>query len=241
MAARMAMMAMTTSNSIKVKPACLNNARQMGVATFLYAGDNNDFYPYGVDANTAPYDPTSWQIQLLPSLSGNTNTGSKSYICPSDKTGASATFAPGTFQQDYRANGYLFRRNSGAQASAGALRTTSVRAPSSMLMITEKEYISPILQALSSDLSAWLTGWNNSNGKWYGNSGFQRHNKYVPIATAADGHSTRFKVPPYSGAGGQANPFYFPGLGDVRIDTGSLWASPSPELYMRDYNTTAGF
>jgi prepilin-type N-terminal cleavage/methylation domain-containing protein len=222
--------------------SCLNNARQMGLATFLYAGDNSDYYPYGVDANTDPYNPTSWQILLLPHLSGNTNTGVKSYICPSDRTGASASFTAGTFQQDYRANGYLFRRNSGIQVNVGALRATSVRAPSSMLMITEKEYNSPNLQALSNDLSSWLAGWNGSSGKCYGNSGFQRHNKILPTATAADGHSTRFKAPPYGGGGGQANPNYYPGLGDLRVDTaGALWTSPNPELYMRDYSTTAGF
>ena len=110
-----------------------------------------------------------------------------------------------------------------------------------MLMITEKEYNSPNYMALASDLSAWLAAWNSGSGKWYGNSGFERHSKILPIATAADGHSTRFRVPAYAAGGGAANPNYFPGLGDVRVDTTMLWTSPSPELYMRDFNTVGGF
>jgi prepilin-type N-terminal cleavage/methylation domain-containing protein len=222
---------------------CLNNAKQMGLATFIYTGDYNDSYPWGADANTSPnqYDPSSWQILLLPFLSGNTNSGSKSYICPSDIQGQGTTYAPGTFLQDYRVNSHIFRRNTGATASLGALRTASVHAPTLMLMITEKEYNSPSYMALASDLSAWLAAWNSGSGKWYGNSGFERHSKILPIATAADGHSARFKVPPYVGGSGAAVPNYFPGLGDTRIDVSTLWATPNPELYMRDYNTTAGF
>ena len=109
-------------------------------------------------------------------------------------------------------------------------------------MITEKEYNSPNYMALASDLNAWLPGWNGSSSKWYGNSGFERHSKTLPIATVADGHSTRFRVPPYKGGGGAAVPNYFPGLADCRVDTvSSLWMTPGAELYMRDYATTPGF
>src|SRR5262249_45924479 len=92
-------------------------------------------------------------------------------------------------------------------------------------------------QTDSTEFNAWLTGWNNpGGGKWYGNSGLERHSKTLPIATAADGHSIRFRVPPYLGGGGPAVPYYFPGLGDTRLDVSTLWTSPSPELYMRDFN-----
>ena len=112
-------------------------------------------------------------------------------------------------------------------------------------MITEKEYNGLEFQITSDELEAWLTGWNGPSGKNYNNSGFERHNKILPIATAADGHSTRFKVPPYSGGGGAADPNYYPGLGDLRVDPPpaipATWSSPAPELYMRDFNTAAGF
>ena len=222
---------------------CLNNARQMGIATSLYNGDNNDCYPWGVDIkNDATWsDPTAWHILLLAHLSGNTNNGSKVYICPSDQKGAQFAYGgpgiPIKFQLDYRANAYLFR----ASNNAPPLKTTQVIAPSATLMITEKEADSPDLQTTSDELSAWLAGWNGSSGKNYNNSGLQRHNKVQPILTAADSHSGRFKIPPFGGGGGAANPNYYPGLGDTRSGTGSLWSSPSPTYFMRELATKTGF
>ena len=225
---------------------CLNNARQLGLATFLYAGDNHDTYPYGVDikSDASWHDPTAWHMMLIRYLAGNTNLGTKVYACPSDRDGAAVhyPYPPGNilFQMDYRANAYIFRPNKGA-TKLPALRTTSVRAPSSMLMITEKEWNSSDFQTTSDELESWLAGWNGGSGKNYNNSGFERHNKNYPIATAADGHSSRFKVPPHSGGGVAVNPYYYPGLGDTRIDTSSLWTSPSPDFYMRDFNSNGGF
>jgi prepilin-type N-terminal cleavage/methylation domain-containing protein len=216
---------------------CLNNARQIGLATHLYTGDFADCYPRGVDTITLnPPDPTAWPVLLLPFLAGNTNSGSKVYACPADRDGAQQTYPPG-FQEDYRANAYMFRATT---KSGGPLRTTLVLNPVSMLMITEKEWNSPDFQTTSDELNSWLDGWNNHSGKWYGNSGFERHDKVKPILTAADGHSKRFTVAPYTGGGGAAVPRYFPGLGDVRSGTG-LWTSPNPDFYMREVNSTTGF
>jgi prepilin-type N-terminal cleavage/methylation domain-containing protein len=224
---------------------CMNNARQLGLATLTYVGDNNDCYPYGVDIkNDITWsDPTAWHILLIPYLSGNVTSGSGSYICPNDRAGSSVTYpVPPNwikFQEDYRANNYMFRDTSGT--TKAPCKTTSVQAPSLMLMITEKEYDSPDFQTTSDDLNNWLLGWNGNTGKNYKNSGFERHGKVLPIATIADGHSARFKVPSYSGGGGTATPNYYPGLGDTRIDPSTLWTTPSAELYMRDYATPAGF
>src|ERR1035437_5538890 len=46
---------------------CLNNAKQIGLATFIYTGDNSDFYPYGVKVgNDASFSsPTAWHVMLL--------------------------------------------------------------------------------------------------------------------------------------------------------------------------------
>ncbi len=217
---------------------CLNNAKQIGLATFVYAGDNGDYYPYGVDIkNDATWsDLTAWHFLLLPFVSGHTNSGSKVYVCPSDQAGLSATYpVPPNyirFQEDYRASAYLFRTTTtGIKAP---LRTGSVHAPSLMLMVTEKEYDSPDFQTTSDELASWLAGWNGGSGKNYKNSGFERHNKVMPVATAADGHSTRFKVPPLSSGGGAPSPNYFPGLGDTRIDPApaTTWGQPqSRTLY----------
>jgi prepilin-type N-terminal cleavage/methylation domain-containing protein len=223
--------------------SCLNNARQMGIATGLYEGDFGDCFPWGVDIKNDPsfLSPAAWHIMFFAYLGGTTNAGSKTYICPADTAGASATYGinPPLWQMDYRANAYLFRQTNVLKMP---LKTTGVSSPTSIIMITEKEWNSPSYQTESSEFSSWLAGWNGSSAKWYGNSGFERHNKIIPIATAADGHSGRFKVPPFKGGGGAAVPNYFPGLGDTRVDTASaLWASPSPDFWMRDYATSAGF
>jgi prepilin-type N-terminal cleavage/methylation domain-containing protein len=217
---------------------CLNNARQIGLATALYTGDFSDFYPFGVDVkNDATFsDPTAWHVLLLPYVGANTNFGTKVYACPSDSEGAKQPY-PLVFmkyQMDYRANAYMFRTtNAGAKMP---LRTVVVPAPSMMLMITEKEWNSPSFQTTSDELKAWLDGWN-SGAKNYGNSGFERHSKVLPILTAADGHSSRFRVP----APGGAMPTYYPELGDTRSAASPLWTSPSPKYFMREVNTTTGF
>jgi len=216
---------------------CVNNAHQMGLAAHLYTGDFSDCYPRGVDTLTlVPPDPTAWPVLLLPYLGATTNSGSKVYACPADRDGVQQT-PPGQYLMDYRANEYLFRATTRA---GGPLRTTLVPSPVSMLMITEREWNSPNYQSTADDLNNWLDGWNNHSGKWYGNSGFERHDKVKPVLTAADGHSTRFKVAPYTGAGGAAVPPYYPGLGDVRSGTG-LWTSPGPDFYMREVNSKEGF
>ena len=221
---------------------CLNNARQQGLAATLYTGDQNDCYPFGVNVkNDASWsDPSAWHILLLPYMGATTNQGSRVYACPSDSDGAKQTYPlpPGfiQFQVSYRANAYIFRPNSGAIKSA--LRTTTVPAPSLMLIITEKEWNSPSFQTTSDELKSWLDGWTGGGGKNYNNSGFERHSKVLPILTAADGHSSRFTVPP---PGGATAPTYYPDLGDTRSATSSLWTSPSPKYYMREVETAAGF
>jgi prepilin-type N-terminal cleavage/methylation domain-containing protein len=223
---------------------CLNNAKQMGLAAYLYTSDSGDCFPFGVDIKDTTWpDPTGWHMMLLPHMGGKTNGGTKVYVCPSDSKGAAATYPIGSgnvwWQVDYRANAYIFRSNKGGLT---ALRTTTVPAPSLMLLITEKEYDSPDYQTTTDDLISWLSGWNNPNAaRNYLNSGFERHNKNLPVAAAADGHATRFRVPSYSGNSAAVNPFNYPGLGDTRIDVSPNWVSPNPNLYMRDLNTTGGF
>jgi prepilin-type N-terminal cleavage/methylation domain-containing protein len=219
---------------------CLNNAKQIGLATMLYAGDYGDTFPFGVNVKNdiSWSDPSAWHILLLPFMGGNTNTGSKIFACPSDREGAQQTYPvpPGyiKFQMDYRANAYLFRQTTSGPKTA--LRLTAVPAPSSTLMVTEKEWNSPSYQTSSDELKAWLTGWTGG-AKNYNNSGFERHSQVLPNLTAADGHSARFKVPPP----GANNPPFYPGLGDTRADVSTLWTSPAPNYYMREFNTTAGF
>ncbi len=225
---------------------CLNNARQIGLATFLYCGDNNDFYPFGINFSDPEFDnPSAWHNMLLPFVGAKEKAGSGVYACPSEGApqlpgGTTFPKPPYTFRMDYCANEYVFHVTNKVSA---ALRTSSVRSPSLILMVTEKVWNSPRYTPDAGEWKNWLDGWNTPgfSSKNSPLSGLDRHGKVLPILTAADGHSGRWKVPPYNA--GAAAPIYFPGLGDTRIDTplSSSWRSPSPDYYLRDVNTAAGF
>ncbi|HSY20405.1 MAG TPA: prepilin-type N-terminal cleavage/methylation domain-containing protein [Candidatus Acidoferrales bacterium] len=231
---------------------CLNNAKQQGVATFMYIGDNKDNYPFGIKVNsaTAVTDPTAWDMLLLSALGANTNAANmagsaKIFACPGERSADmdGYGFAPPPlweFQMNYRANGYMFRNVT--DAPKAACRSTAVHSPSSMLMITEKKWNSPG-GSITSDVwfNTWLSSWNGGTQS-YMTSGLNNH-KYLPTLTAADGHAKHWRVPPYTGAGGPASPLYFPGLGDTRLDPApsTTWTSPNPEYFMRDMATQSGF
>src|SRR5258708_6951502 len=140
--------------------SCLNNHRQLGVATALYTGDNSDYYPCGVKITDPTWlDPTAWHVVLLTYLAANTNAGSKVYACPSDSTGAQQKYPtpPYQWQANKRANGYLFRASTGA-AALPPLLASSLRSPSATLMITEKEWNSPDFQTTAHEFKLWLAG-----------------------------------------------------------------------------------
>jgi prepilin-type N-terminal cleavage/methylation domain-containing protein len=235
---------------------CQNNARQLGLATFLYLTDNNDAYPLCISFNDNTWaDPQNWHIMLLKYVGGNpspvpTNAGAAVYQCPSvvspeapqaNQVGQGQKYA---FEVDYCASEYLFHNTDSVPSPT---RSTAVGAPSSTLMITEKKWNSPnYLPSCGSDAPGdkwqdWLSAWNGNSGKNAPASGLIRHD-VKPILAAADGHVGRWKVPIYSP--GSAAPIAWPSLGDVRlldITQQPNWRAPAPEFYLRDNNTKAGF
>jgi prepilin-type N-terminal cleavage/methylation domain-containing protein len=236
---------------------CTSNLKQAGIATYLYTGDNNDFFPRGCNMATANLlDPTAWSVMLLQYIGSSTNgtaaNGSvRVFACPAETTPqlpGGKTFPDNQypFQFDYCANGYLFRDTNVANFTA-PLRTTGVRSPAVIFMLTEKEWDSPrYMPTASPEWTSWLTEWNTPGfpgSKNYLASGLNRHSKTLPVTVAADGHVGRWRVPAYSA--GSAAPTYFPGLGDTRIDASPNWHSPPgtpiPDFYCRDFNTKNGF
>jgi prepilin-type N-terminal cleavage/methylation domain-containing protein len=235
---------------------CLNNARQLGLATHLYVGDYNDSFPCGVDIKSGGgianwTDPSAWHIMLLPYVGFKVNVAPggtllnitpKVFACPAEKPTGTFPMANGVqFQASYRANLYLFRATTGSLKSAGPLRSILVPASSQTLMITEKTYDSWDFQTSATDLQSMLGNWNSTSTsqKDYLTSGFGRHPGIGAVTTAADGHSTSLKLAPYQP--GAPSPTTFIDLGDTRSDTG-LWPEPTkPNLYMREKNTNEGF
>src|SRR5271169_3994285 len=69
---------------------CTSNCKQVGLATFLYTGDNSDFYPMGVNVVDATLlDPTAWTVMLIPYMGASTNSagaygGIRVFACPAE-------------------------------------------------------------------------------------------------------------------------------------------------------------
>ena len=248
--------------------ACLNNVRQLGVATMLYVVDFSDDFPnpppFSDDPNppktTGWADPQQWHIVLLPYLGSNpspvpTNASAGVYACPSvvppeapsngpTGVGQGAKYA---FEVDYCANEYLFHQND-VPANNGPVRTSLVGSTSDTLMFTEKKWDSPNYlpncgdAGLSGDTwPQWLAGWNTGSGKNAPASGLIRHPWKASFA-AADGHAGRWATPPYSLGGLQ--PLAFPGLGDCRLVAPTAqphWRASAATVWLRDVNTVSGF
>ncbi|MCU0787676.1 MAG: prepilin-type N-terminal cleavage/methylation domain-containing protein [Verrucomicrobia bacterium] len=222
--------------------SCLNNARQLGMATMLYVLDYRDAFPYGVSVRSGMpatwVDPTAWHIALLNYLGGDTNRGPAVFACPSERPTDTFPMANGVmFQASYRANEHVFRSVGGA--ANGPLRTTQVRSPAQTLTVFEKPYESWRFSMDAKELAAVRLGWNSTgNSLGYLTAGMSRHSGNG-MGFAADGHSTRLDMPDY--AAGAMPPSTLGNIGDTRSDRG-YWPTPSNvELYLREKNTTLGF
>jgi prepilin-type N-terminal cleavage/methylation domain-containing protein len=221
---------------------CLNNARQLGLATMMYAGDFNDCYPYGANVrNSVPTswtDLTAWHQALLPFLGANSQ-GGKTFACPAERVHEAFPTAKGVqFQASYRANEHLFRHTDG-NTYKSPLRTTQVPSPVDMLAVFEKPYDSWQFSMDAKELQRIRAGWNTSGGQLgYQTCGMVRHSG-DGVAFAADGHSTRLKMPPYQP--GSAAPASLGDMGDVRTGTGIWVLPPRVNLYVREVATQQGF
>jgi prepilin-type N-terminal cleavage/methylation domain-containing protein len=225
---------------------CLNNVHQLALGTLIYAGDNRECFPWGVDIqNSVPTtwtNSSAWHMEILPYLSGRVQGGLKSFACPSEQPPADFPNGPIGFQASYRANGTVFRTSNGSSKSASATRTTQIPAASLTLMMTDKTWDSWDFQTDASEFDAIRKGWNSPAGaasKGYWTSGMGRHN-YGAMASATDGHAFRLKTPDYNSGG--AAPTTFANLGDCRVDTSApLWPSSNCVVYIRDNTTSFGF
>ena len=112
--AAMLLPALAKAKSKAQTTQCMNNARQLGIATMMYTLDFNDRYPYGTNVTTANpmtwTDETAWHIALLHYVGAKLNGSPKVYACPSEQI--NVTFPTGNnmqFQASYRANEHIFR------------------------------------------------------------------------------------------------------------------------------------
>ncbi|MBI5800002.1 MAG: type II secretion system protein, partial [Verrucomicrobia bacterium] len=124
---------------------CLSNQRQIGLATSLYGGDNDDKYPHGQDINgpsgvggvATANAPDAWNNVLLPYLGvKGTPTTVHIYDCPA-KVDLSTVQLGVQYAQTYRANEHIYRFASGTRYPT-PLRNSGIRSPASILMMVEK-------------------------------------------------------------------------------------------------------
>lgn len=225
---------------------CLNNNRQLAMATMLYKDDHDDRFPFGIRVNLpAEYlDPAGWIAQLVPYLKAPTNAQPKALLCTADPTPAPPAGAP--FAVHYRANGHIFRDNQlgGTNTPVGVLRGVAIQSPSSASMHTEKDSGNG-LSRRQAQFDTIRNEWNipNANGQ-FSKQGMTWHN-WGMTSTAADGHAEWLRMPNYSPNG--PVPPDLGELGDVRgattAGTGNAnnWVSPRAKLYIREQASTAGF
>ena len=239
---------------------CLSNAKQLGLASHMYLGDNGDTYLAGVDIGkySAPawQDPTAWPNQLMVYLGVKTNTPNAQtvFACPAEVVPGTVTFPLSSgqpFQESFRVNECVFRVVTvpgfagGKYANNAPCRASALHASSEILTICEQQYDSKTVQFDPGAWASFQSGWNLTSlaSQDYLTAGMSRHNK-GQSAVAADGHAIRLKMPPYTGSGAATTPSAgFGDLGDIRDDpVNSQWLPVgNVQLYVREQNTTQGF
>ena len=244
--AGMLLPALGKAKSKAVTIQCINNQKQLGVATALYTGDFDEKYPHGVAIASATVttwtNASAWHIMFLKYLggSGPTNSSFRGMACPADKL--KALPANTYFQADYRANEHLFRTTNGTTYPAPA-RTSMVDSPSDIMVMLEKNSGNWTFQISATEVNNERTSWNRAaaNGPGFYWSGMTRHGSGNDDATslAADGHATTVHFP--SQKLNAANPPNMGELGDVRGVGGNWPLVIGQKVFMRQNNDKLGF
>jgi prepilin-type N-terminal cleavage/methylation domain-containing protein/prepilin-type processing-associated H-X9-DG protein len=202
---------------------CMNNNRQIGVATMTYLPDFQEGYPYGHRVNGggtgdhSVVDPIGWPMLLLQYMgSANTNGQPGVYLCPNERE-----VAPNwVFQLHFQGNRMIF---SDTDDLDQAIRSSQLRKTSIYWIVMEKgpyDYANVRPGGLANPV---LLGWNVAPGS----PQYRRHNGGF-TATAADGHAERVRTPPYQP--GAAAPQNFNELGDCSdgVNPASTWRDNGP-------------
>ena len=163
-------------NSVK-SIQCLNQMRQIGLATGLYADDNGDQFPRS-QHSAAVNRQQVWERALAPLLGGGssdttawTNLVSRFYNCPADTT---ARYI------DYGLNAWF-------EAVPGGNRISSIRRPSSTVSLCEINSLTKTDHVMPWEWESVSDPWLNDNVTPFRH---QQQSNYVYV----DGHAARQKI-----------------------------------------------
>jgi prepilin-type N-terminal cleavage/methylation domain-containing protein/prepilin-type processing-associated H-X9-DG protein len=203
---------------------CMNNNKQIGLASVMYLQDNNDQYAYGnrIFMNSVS-DPYGWPMQFLAYMGGYKNGVQPGvYICPSVMEAPNPAY---TFQLHYQCNRSLLSDveiddNADNPVTGAMVRKTSIywmiieKAPSAVCNIKPGALRNPVLDY-----------WNYPPGS----PEYRRHSGGM-TATAADGHAEFLRTPPYLANSKPVEPLNFYELGDCAegVNPASSWATDNP-------------
>jgi prepilin-type N-terminal cleavage/methylation domain-containing protein len=199
---------------------CMNNNKQIGLASVMYLQDNNDTYAYGNRIYMGNVgDSYGWPMDFLLYMGGKTNAQPGVYICPSVMEAPNPAY---TFQLHYQCNRQLLTDTDFEgfpPITGGMVRKTSIywmiieKAPSAVCNIKPGALGNPV-----------LLSWNYAPGS----PEFRRHGGGM-TSTAADGHAEFLRTPPYL-ADNATIPLNFYELGDCSegVNPASSWARDNP-------------
>ncbi|MBI5801611.1 MAG: prepilin-type N-terminal cleavage/methylation domain-containing protein [Verrucomicrobia bacterium] len=216
---------------------CLNNNRQLGMATMLYKDEFDDRYCFGTFRVNNPatlVNPGGWVTMLITYMGGSTSSPPKAFVCTSAMTDALGAFP---FKMHYRANRHIFRDTTFAPAPT-PVRGAFIQNPSLINIHTEKDANNG---GFSDDVGAfdgYRTSWNFPPD---GRTSLKRH-KGGMVGTVADGHAEWFRMPPFSS--GATPPANLEELGDIAgLDqSGASWPKSGREkFFLRFQNANGGF
>jgi type II secretory pathway pseudopilin PulG len=210
---------------------CMNNNRQIGLATMIYVGEFREEFPFGNrvfgpgSGGGSVVDSTGWPMLVLQYMGGaRTNSQPGVYLCPAEKGGNSNW----VFQLHFQGNRHVL---SDTNDLSSAVKTSQMRKTSIYWMIMEKgpsDFANVRPGGLANPV---LASWNTPPGS----PQYRRHRGGM-TATAADGHAEWIRTPPYQP--GRPQPENFNELGDCSsgMNPGSTWLDNGPrpiKLYCR--------
>jgi prepilin-type N-terminal cleavage/methylation domain-containing protein/prepilin-type processing-associated H-X9-DG protein len=179
------------------KIQCLNNCKQIGLASLLYMHESGDAFAYGKKVQTGidVLNEAGWPMLLLQYIGGLKSNGANYsqpgiYACPSEQEQAGWPF-----ELHFMANRNVLSdvENGLTPDPPPPLRSSQMRKTSIYLMVMEKP---------PRNYGSIKPGQINSGcviGCWNippGSPGFRRHSGGM-TTTAADGHAEWLRMPPY--------------------------------------------